>query len=69
MEMRDTGWERNRCANAGCSGGTMWVRRLQRQAELWLVTAKLDRRSYVEAAQAPFCPLCSRDLVPATQPA
>ena len=69
MDTRDTGWERSRCANAHCSGGTMWVSRSQRQADLWFVRVGLDRRRYVEVAQAPFCPSCSQDLVPAIQPA
>ena len=69
MDSRDTGWEGSRCANANCSGGTMWVSRSQRQADLWFVTVAFDRRRYVEVAQTPFCPLCSQELVPATQPA
>lgn len=69
MEDRDSGWEQGRCPNSACSGGTMWIKRSQRQDELWLVTRSLDQRPCVEAAVGPFCPLCSEDLIPLAEAA
>lgn len=65
MDDRTPGWELGRRPNPACSAGPLWAMQSQRSDDLWLVTRSIGQRPFVEAAEGPFCPFCSEDLVPA----
>jgi len=61
-------WERRRCINQTCSGGTWVVKRAPLFSYLWWVAPAPDQSLSLVAASDPACPRCGAALAAAPEP-